>query len=89
MPKITDEERARFHKYLDASIDKMNSPKNCKKPHWSDQSVSDLLYHLENEVCELFTAVRLGRPEHQIYESNDVINLAMMIIDNNHGKTDA
>lgn len=83
MARITDEERARFHKYLDCSIDKMNSPKNCQKPHWSTQFVEDLFDHLEKEVRELGFEVKMySNDEKIIDESDDVINIAMMIIDN-------
>lgn len=85
MARITDEERARFHKYLDAAIDKLNSPKNCQKPHWSTQSTKSLLVHFNEETKELNEAIDYEDPYEIIDESNDVINIALMIIDNNRG----
>ena len=42
MPRITKEERFRFHEILDNSIDKTNSPKNSDKIHWSKVYIRDL-----------------------------------------------
>ena len=85
MPRITDDERSRFHSYLDVAIDKMNNPKNSQKPHWSTQSIEDLFDHLCKEADELSAEVMYEAKENTIDESNDVINIAMMIIDNVRG----
>lgn len=85
MPRVAADERARFHKYLDAAIDKMNRPKNASKEHWSklcDEYLSDKLII---EAHELKCAVKFEGDMEENEESYDVINYAMMIIDNNSG----
>lgn len=55
MNRITPEERERFHKILDDSIDKMNSPKNTGKDHWSELSREELrkMVNIENVLLNL------------------------------------
>jgi len=82
MPRITAAERKRFHTILDASIDKLNSPKNCKKFHWSKADNNSLMDHLCKENNELLYALNYETDEEAIMEGYDNINLPMMIIDN-------
>lgn len=85
MPRITDDERERFHKYLDASIDKMERPKNTDKGHWSNVCNEYLSKKLIIEAHEPECAVSFEGHIEENEESYDVINYAMMIIDNNMG----
>jgi len=85
MPRITPEERARFHAILDKSIDKMNRPKNAEKQHWSNQPTIGLLKHLREENHELVKAFFYESDEAIIDECYDNINLPLMIIDNLQG----
>ena len=82
MPRITDKERSRMHNYLDSCIDKMNSPKNSKKCHWSKEKIESLAKRVLIEAHELELAVMEEDRESVYDECKDVINLAMMIIDN-------
>lgn len=90
MERVTPEERARFHKILDESIDKMNSPKNAKKNHWSYLRIKTLqkMVNVENSELDLaLESVINYYKEKRIIESEnfDLINLNIMIIDNLRG----
>ena len=83
MDRITDSERERFHNYLDEAIDKLNSPKNANKMHWSTQTVQHLQKQINIENAELECAVDMCYLVRDIEsESFDLINLNLMIIDN-------
>jgi len=81
--RITPEERKRFHKILDDSIDKMNSPKNARKVHWSLLSNEELQKMINIENAELDLAVCLNR--YIETENFDLINYNMMMVDNMRG----
>jgi len=81
--RITPEERKRFHKILDDSIDKMNSPKNAGKGHWSLLSNEELQKMINIENAELDLAVCLNR--YIETENFDLINYNMMMVDNMRG----
>jgi len=71
-----------MHNYLDKCIDKMDSPKNAKKCHWSKEKIESLAKMVMIEAHELELAVMEEDRESVYEECKDVINLAMMIIDN-------
>ena len=81
--RITSEERKRFHKILDDSIDKMNSPKNAGKVHWSLLNNEELQKMINIENAELDLAVCLNR--YIETENFDLINYNMMMVDNMRG----
>lgn len=83
MDRITKKERDRFHKYIDKSIDKLNSKKNSNKMHWSTQSIKHLQKLVNIENAELSCAVEMTYFNCDIEtECYDLINLNLMIIDN-------
>lgn len=90
MDRVTEEERARFHKIVDDSIDKMNSPKNSVKIHWSKHNIKHLQkmqmvesHELDLSVYESFNEEYTISPiESECY---DCINIPLMIIDNLRG----
>lgn len=85
MSRVTSEERNRMHSYLDECIDKMNSAKNSSKVHWSSIKTNILHKMLAVEVAELELATICNpdnKPEPIIDECKDVINIALMIVDN-------
>ena len=53
MARITNEERKRFHKIIDDSIDKLNIPKNANKIHWSKIEIPKLQKYINVENAEL------------------------------------
>jgi NTP pyrophosphatase (non-canonical NTP hydrolase) len=56
---------------------------NAHKGHWGGCPVEWLLTRLREEVDELETALREGRPAKVVqYETADIGNFAMMIADN-------
>jgi hypothetical protein len=84
--RVTPKERQRFHKILDDSIDKMNSPKNANKMHWSTQTIQHLQKLSNIESAELDCAVFMGYFGKDIESENfDLINLNMMMVDNLRG----
>lgn len=83
MNRITTEERERFHKILDDSIDKMNNPKNTGKDHWSGMLNEELQKMINIENAELELAVFSCKNIES--ENFDLINLNMMMIDNSRG----
>lgn len=83
MNRITPEERKRFHKILDDSIDKMDSPKNAGKEHWSGMLNEELQKMINIENAELELAVYIGKNIET--ENFDLINLNMMMVDNQRG----
>ena len=90
MPRVTPEERERFHKILDDSIDKMNSPKNAEKDHWSKIHLEKLQKMISVEDKELELAcycILRGEAFTQDVESEnfDLINLNIMMVDNLRG----
>lgn len=86
MDRITNKERTRFHKILDESIDKMNSPKNANKIHWKNLDISFLQKHINVENAELELAVHCVLLNRDIESENfDLINLNLMMIDNIRG----
>jgi len=81
--RITEAERKRFHKIVDDSIDKMNSPKNRGKTHWKHCSVTFLRKRGREEKQELKEALEYNHVDTEILsECYDNINFAMMIADN-------
>lgn len=85
MPRITEDERKRFHALLDQSIDKMNRPKNANKSHWWQLNTEYLFKMLAIEVAELDCAIVFSKQDGIAEECMDVINFAMMIFDNERG----
>jgi len=95
MGRITEEERIRFHKILDESIDKMNSPKNSEKCHWSVLNTFVLQKMINTENAELDLAVTewsfesiSQNPEYKNHiesENFDLVNLNLMMVDNLRG----
>ena len=85
MPRVTEEERARFHRYLDEVIDKLNNTKNSSKNHWSCST--DLILSKMNliEAHELELAIYEGNNEGIISECKDGIAFPLFIIDNLRG----
>ena len=84
MSRITDEERKRFHKIIDDSIDKLNNDKNINKEHWSKMSIPRIQKHINVENAELDCAM-LGFPYYQEHiqdEGFDIINYTLFLIDN-------
>ena len=83
MSRITEEERKRFHKILDDSIDKLNSSKNSKKIHWKHFSIFYLRKRGRQERQELKEALEENISDIMILsECYDNINFALMIADN-------
>lgn len=84
MNRITDAERKRFHKILDDSIDKLNSPKNENKIHWSKLSIPKLQKYINIENAELECAVFDHSHFRPIIECEgfDIINYTLFMIDN-------
>ena len=83
MAQITDNERKRFHKIVDDSIDKLNSPKNSKKIHWKHFSIFYLRKRSKEEKQELKEALEENLTDMEILsECYDNINFALMIADN-------
>ncbi len=88
MPKITEEERQRFHKILDNSIDKLNSEKNIKKVHWKHCSIKYLIHRKIEEKKELKEALIKDFGDIKIKsECYDNINFNLFIIDNLNRRT--
>jgi len=86
MNRITEAERKRFHKILDDSIDKLDSPKNSEKTHWSEIGIHELTAFQNGECIELIGAVTLQKPQKNIEsECFDNINFPLFIIDNLRG----
>jgi hypothetical protein len=85
MPRITDDERTRLHSLLDECIDKLNTPKNAVKQHWSTQSLNNLFDHLKKEVSELEIEIFCETAGSIKDECKDVVNIALMIFDNVRG----
>ena len=91
MPRVSEEERDRFHKILDESIDKMNSSKNTTKPHWKNESIGSLQKKINVENAELDGAMYDFKenkwiPRETVESENfDLINLNMMMVDNLRG----
>lgn len=86
MNRITEAERIRFHKILDDSIDKLNSPKNTGKRHWSEIEIYELAALQNNECRELIGAVITQKGQNDIEsECFDNINFPLFIIDNLRG----
>ena len=81
-PRIDADERIRFHMILDAAIDKMNAPKNAKKPKWYALQNTELVELLLVEAFELRHAVLYPHHGNVSGECKDVINYALMIADN-------
>lgn len=80
--RVTQAERERFHQIVERAIDKMNSPKNVKKPHWNCTENRELIDLEEIEVKELHHAVNYPHHSNVVNECYDVINYALMIADN-------
>ncbi len=84
MARITDEERKRFHKIIDDSIDKLDNPKNVNKGHWSHVGIPKLQKCINVENAELDCAM----VEFPYYlekledEGFDIINYTLFLIDN-------
>jgi hypothetical protein len=88
MPKITEEERQRFHQILDDSIDKLNSEKNIKKVHWKHCSIQYLKNRKIQEKKELREALIKKFGDIKIKsECYDNINFNLFIIDNLNRRT--
>lgn len=81
MPRVTENERERFHKIVDLAIDKMNLPKNEKKAHWRCLESKELSMMLETETKELIHAVNYPAHGNIFSECCDVINFSLMIAD--------
>ena len=84
MARITDDERKRFHKILDDSIDKLNTPKNANKGHWKDITIPKLQKCINVENAELDCSMvgfpyYLNKVEDEGY---DIINYTLFLIDN-------
>ena len=84
MNRITEAERKRFHKIVDDSIDKLNSPKNSTKIHWSKMSIPKLQKSINVENAELECSMvdypyYLGGIENEIF---DIINYSLFMSDN-------
>jgi hypothetical protein len=82
MPRVTNEERKRFHDFVDEAIDKINLPKNEKKAHWGCLENRELVDLLTTETFELRHAVFYPHHGDIKDECKDVINFALMISDN-------
>ena len=94
MARITDEERKRFHEYVDSALDKLDSPKNIKKNHWKHLSIKYLAKRLYQEYLELWDAIKIWfssdpeAPKHDELKKDvesecyDNINFLLFIIDN-------
>ena len=83
MQRITEAERIRFHKIVDDSIDKLNSPKNKGKTHWKHHSIFYLRKRGREEKQELKEALEYNHVDTEILsECYDNINFALMISDN-------
>ena len=84
MSRVTEAERIRFHKILDDSIDKLNSPKNVAKGHWKWISISVLqkMINVENAELDLALSSFSRSPSELETENYDLINLNMMMVDN-------
>lgn len=79
MPRLTDEERLEFYCLLDEALEKLDSPKNSKKVHWSKMSISVLQKLLKVECAELDVAVNHLGVDDINTECDDIINFAMFI----------
>lgn len=81
--RITQEETKRFTTIFEASLAKLETPKNCLKPNWLTQDLYELLLHKKNEMQELINAIIFNHGTDAIIsEAYDNINLSLMIIDN-------
>ena len=87
MSRITEAERKRFHNYLDESIDKLNSPKNVNKEHWSGHGIEYLCQRQHDEYIELEKSIYLDPVTQKNIESEcyDNMNFPLFIIDNVRG----
>jgi len=85
--RITEIERKELHELLDISLEKLNTPKNIKKVHWSKLSILQLQKMLMVESFELDLAVCNNYGIES--ECDDIINIALFIKHNlsKHGKT--
>jgi len=94
--RVTLKERTRFHKILDDSIDKMNSPKNADKVHWRFIKTFNLqkMINIENAELDLavnnhctkdYTVIGSAYEDEVMTESFDLINLNLMMVDNLRG----
>ena len=86
MSRITEEERKKFHDILDTCLDKLETPKNAMKPHWSKETVQHHRDEIMVESHELNSAVnKTGlNNEDKIKsiksECKDLVNRSMFII---------
>lgn len=62
-------------------VDKMSTPKNLRKDHWSNDPMTGLMSGLQMEVLELEDAMRYKTPVEIIDECCDVAAFAMMVAD--------
>jgi len=90
MQRITGAERKRFHKILDDSLDKLNSPKNRNKKHWKYSEITELALRQKQECKELLDEVFRDKFVHENKsniesEGYDNINFPLFIIDNLRG----
>lgn len=84
--RITPEEKTRFKKIHDNSTEKLETPKNNKKEHWSKSSCEHLLKRFNEESIELNEAVAEGLSIEDIEsEIKDCINFLLMLNDNLRG----
>lgn len=81
MSRVSDTERERFHDFLDQCIDKLNSDKNKKKPHWGKETIQEHRDELIVEVHELNSKMNRKDQDGIISECKDVVNRTMFIVD--------
>ncbi len=79
--RVTKEFRDKAHRLLDESLDKLNTPKNRMKEHWSSNSIEELRDLEIAELWELNHAINHD-PTKIKGELKDLINIALMIWDN-------
>lgn len=82
--RITKEERKCFHDFLDDSIDKLNSPKNRKKPGWDGLTLFELAQMILIEQGELVLELNRSMINVKALESEcyDIINCTLFFLDN-------
>lgn len=86
MARVTEDERARFHKIIDDLIDcKLNNEKNSKKVHWNELGLYVLSKMNMIEAHELDLSVFEYKQEDIISECFDSIAVPLFIIDNLRG----
>ena len=83
--RVSLQEKERLSDIAGEAIEKLNSPKNSVKSHWSSHDLFYLQKRLQDEQWELDDAISRMKVSEITDECYDNINFCLMIIDNLKG----